>query len=217
MGMIMWELTTGCKPFTNNKHDIHLIYKILDGERPKITEDTPICYADLIKSCWDTDSKKRPSVAKIHKILGSWIYGNNKKQLNQAKIKRKELINSKKLGPEFAEKPNSEAIYTSRPLSSLISKCSSIYSFSKDYTSTEREFDISFSSLNANTTIQKSSAIWHPNAIRARSSDTLATAATSLKKRNIKYQMSNLTTILENALKIIDKGLPSEKANFSIC
>ncbi|RGB22316.1 kinase-like domain-containing protein [Rhizophagus diaphanus] len=40
-GMIMWELTTGCKPFANVKHGIQLIYKILDGERPKITEDTP--------------------------------------------------------------------------------------------------------------------------------------------------------------------------------
>ncbi|RIA90663.1 kinase-like domain-containing protein, partial [Glomus cerebriforme] len=49
MGMIMWELTTGCKPFANVKHDIHLILKILDGERPKITEDTPECYADLMK------------------------------------------------------------------------------------------------------------------------------------------------------------------------
>ncbi|RGB43451.1 kinase-like domain-containing protein [Rhizophagus diaphanus] len=51
MGMIMWELTTGCKPFANVKHDIHLIYKILDGKRPKITEDTPECYANLMKSC----------------------------------------------------------------------------------------------------------------------------------------------------------------------
>ncbi|RIA81103.1 hypothetical protein C1645_791229, partial [Glomus cerebriforme] len=55
MGMIMWELTTGCKPFANIEHDIQLIYKILDGERPKITEDTPECYADLMKSCWDSD------------------------------------------------------------------------------------------------------------------------------------------------------------------
>ncbi|RIA91094.1 hypothetical protein C1645_768340, partial [Glomus cerebriforme] len=53
MGMIMWELTTGCKPFANVEHDIHLVYKILDGERPKITEDTPECYSDLMKSCWD--------------------------------------------------------------------------------------------------------------------------------------------------------------------
>ncbi|RIA91092.1 kinase-like domain-containing protein, partial [Glomus cerebriforme] len=65
MGMIMWELTTGCKPFANIKHDIHLVYKILDGERPKITEDTPECYADLMKSCWDPNPKKRPSIKKI--------------------------------------------------------------------------------------------------------------------------------------------------------
>ncbi|CAB4418839.1 unnamed protein product [Rhizophagus irregularis] len=36
-GMIMWELTTGCKPFANVKHDIHPICKIIDGKRPKIT------------------------------------------------------------------------------------------------------------------------------------------------------------------------------------
>ncbi|RGB27366.1 kinase-like domain-containing protein, partial [Rhizophagus diaphanus] len=64
-GMIMWELTTGCKPFAKVEHDIHLIYKILDGERPKITKDTPEYYANLMKSCWDPDPKKRPSIRKI--------------------------------------------------------------------------------------------------------------------------------------------------------
>src|SRR4051794_17813060 len=52
MGMIMWELTTGVKPFANVEHDIQLIYEILDGLRPKITEDTPECYANIMKSCW---------------------------------------------------------------------------------------------------------------------------------------------------------------------
>ncbi|RGB22681.1 kinase-like domain-containing protein [Rhizophagus diaphanus] len=27
-GMIMWELTTGCKPFANVKHDIQLFIKL---------------------------------------------------------------------------------------------------------------------------------------------------------------------------------------------
>ena len=61
IGMIMWELTTGCKPFASVGHDIDLIIKILDGERPEITEDTPECFANLMKSCWDPDPKKRPS------------------------------------------------------------------------------------------------------------------------------------------------------------
>ncbi|GBB90454.1 hypothetical protein RclHR1_01740031 [Rhizophagus clarus] len=65
MGMIMWELTTGCKPFSDVEHDHNLIYKILDGKRPEITEDTPGCYVDLMKSCWDPDPKQRPSAKMI--------------------------------------------------------------------------------------------------------------------------------------------------------
>ncbi|PKC01777.1 kinase-like protein, partial [Rhizophagus irregularis] len=131
LGMIMWELTTGCKPFSNVKHDHSLIYKILDGKRPKITKDTPECYANLMKSCWDPDPKKRPSIKEIRKTFGRWAFrGKNKAEFDQAEVNRKKLIELKKIGPEFAEKYHSEAIYTSRPLSDLISKCSSINSFS---------------------------------------------------------------------------------------
>ena len=49
--MIMWELTTGCKPFANIDHDHKLIYEIIDGKRPEITMDTPECYANLMKRC----------------------------------------------------------------------------------------------------------------------------------------------------------------------
>ncbi len=129
MGMIMWELTTGCKPFANFGHDIYLIIKILDGKRPEITEDTPECFADLMKSCWNPDPKKRPSIKKIRNTLGGWSFRKKHDDIfNQAEVKRMELINSKKLGPEFSEKPHTNAIYTSRPLSFFISKCSSINS-----------------------------------------------------------------------------------------
>jgi hypothetical protein len=123
----MWEITTGCKPFDNVEHDIHLVYKILDGERPKITEDTPKCYANLMKSCWDPDPKKRPFIKDILLTFGDWVFRNDGTEFNQAEEKRKKLLESKKIGPEFAEKRHSGAIYTSRPLSALISKCSSIY------------------------------------------------------------------------------------------
>ncbi|CAG8519836.1 20929_t:CDS:2 [Rhizophagus irregularis] len=68
------------------------------------------------------------------------------------------------IGPEFAEKRHPEAIYTSRPLSALISKCSSIYSSStisfdkqdSNYISEELELDIDIKSLSQNlsSTIQ---------------------------------------------------------------
>ncbi|RGB23565.1 kinase-like domain-containing protein, partial [Rhizophagus diaphanus] len=129
LGMVMWELTTGRKPFDNVEHDHTLIYKILYGERPRITEDIPKCYASLMKSCWDSDPKKRPSIKKIRLTIGRWYFRHeNATEFYQAEEKRKKLIESKKIGPEFSEKRHSGAVYTSRPLSALISKCSSIYS-----------------------------------------------------------------------------------------
>ncbi|CAB5213937.1 unnamed protein product [Rhizophagus irregularis] len=101
IGMVMWELTTGCKPFANVEHDHKLIFKILDGERPEITEDTPECYANLMKSCWDPDPKKRPLAKNIRNTFGSWSFRNKHNDIfDKAELKRIELLNLKKLGPD---------------------------------------------------------------------------------------------------------------------
>ncbi len=115
MGMIMWELTTGCKPFANLKHDHKLIYEIIDGKRPEITNDTPEWFANLMKRCWDSDPTERPTITEIHKIFSDFIII-NEKEFEQAEERRLELIGLKELGPEF-----NEAIYISRALNSLIS------------------------------------------------------------------------------------------------
>ncbi|CAG8499308.1 7110_t:CDS:2 [Rhizophagus irregularis] len=51
--------------------------------------------------------------------------GKDANQFNQAEEIRLQLIQSKLLGQEFSEKAHSKAIYTSRSLSSFISKSSS--------------------------------------------------------------------------------------------
>ncbi|EXX74916.1 kinase-like domain-containing protein [Rhizophagus irregularis DAOM 181602=DAOM 197198] len=130
LGMIMWELTTGCKPFANVEHDHNLIFKILDGERPKITEDTPKFYANLMKKCWDSNPSKRPTIVEMYNYISSWSNTRGTIEYRQAENKRLELIRSKKLGPEFSEKFHPKAIFTSRALSSLISKASTINSSS---------------------------------------------------------------------------------------
>ena len=102
----------------------------INGKQPEITDDTPECFANLMKRCWNPDPLKRPSIAEFMRIIGNlyFSYGiNNRKnstraEFKQAEGKRLKLIQSMKLGPEFSEKPHSGAIYTSRPLSSLISK-----------------------------------------------------------------------------------------------
>jgi serine/threonine protein kinase len=132
LGMIMWELTTGCKPFANVEHDHILIYKIIDGVRPRITKDTPQCYADLMKRCWDPDPKKRPTISKFKGEILTWSYLIPSRaditkinQFEQAEFKRKKLIKSKKI-PKYNENVHPKAIYTSRSLNSYISKYSSI-------------------------------------------------------------------------------------------
>ncbi|POG66404.1 kinase-like domain-containing protein [Rhizophagus irregularis DAOM 181602=DAOM 197198] len=139
LGMIMWELTTGCKPYSNIEHDIHLMYEIIDGRRPEITDDTPVCYANLMKKCWNSDpSKKRPTIDEIICTARKWVHGTFHSTFEQAERKRLELIQLKKLGPDFYEKYHSKAIYTSRALSSLISR-----------SSTKLSSIISFNSFNA--------------------------------------------------------------------
>jgi serine/threonine protein kinase len=73
LGMIMWELTTGCKPFANVEHDANLIYKIIDGKRPEITNDTPECYANLMKKCWDSNPSNRPTINEFWSSVIKWL------------------------------------------------------------------------------------------------------------------------------------------------
>ncbi|POG61676.1 kinase-like domain-containing protein, partial [Rhizophagus irregularis DAOM 181602=DAOM 197198] len=91
-GMIMWELTTGCKPFANVEHDHNLIFKILDGERPEITNDTPEWFANLMKKCWDSDPSKRPTAVEINREWGIVSKIGFKEAFEQAEKKRLELI-----------------------------------------------------------------------------------------------------------------------------
>ncbi|CAG8548052.1 8105_t:CDS:2 [Rhizophagus irregularis] len=90
---------------------------------------------------------------------------------NQAEEKRIELVKLKKIGPEFTENRHSEAIYTSRLLSALISKCASTNSsssisfdnkndYNHDYISAEQELDIDLKSSmiqNSSTSLKKRS------------------------------------------------------------
>jgi serine/threonine protein kinase len=136
MGMIMWELTSGCKPFADFDHDTDLIYKIIDGKRPEITNDTPECFANLIKRCWDSDPSKRPHIEEIRNTITFWTHMmRDIDQFNQAEKTRLKLVEEKKLGLKLTMEIHPGAIYTSRLLSSLISKSLSISSSSSSSSS----------------------------------------------------------------------------------
>ncbi|PKB92060.1 hypothetical protein RhiirA5_446218, partial [Rhizophagus irregularis] len=142
-------------------HNVNLIYEIIDGKRPEITNDTPDCFSNLMIKCWDSNPQKRPTIGKIIEILNSFnkwgneldfitkAFFNNglfyeqcfttknsiiEKAFINAEAKRLELIQLKKLGPEFSKKSHPKAIYTSRALSSVISETG--------YITKEYEYDI---------------------------------------------------------------------------
>ncbi len=71
--MIMWEFTSGTPPFNDRAHDLQLSISICKGERPEIIENTPQCYIDLMKKCWDGDPLKRPNASEILNIINNWI------------------------------------------------------------------------------------------------------------------------------------------------
>ena len=65
LGMILWELDTGEKPFKNEKASS--VFHLLMNEklRPKIPESTNKNLALLIRRCWQDCAEKRPSYNKI--------------------------------------------------------------------------------------------------------------------------------------------------------
>src|SRR6185369_17529078 len=74
-GMIMWNLVSGIQPFSDVPHDEKLAYEIIINERrPKIDEDNfPKIFTDLMRKCWDSDPKKRPTSQQLFKITGKWV------------------------------------------------------------------------------------------------------------------------------------------------
>jgi hypothetical protein len=69
----MWEFTSEIPPFNNKVHDIQLALSICKSERPEIIENTPQCYIDLMKKCWDEDPLKRPSASEILNFIKKWV------------------------------------------------------------------------------------------------------------------------------------------------
>jgi len=68
----MWEFISGIPPFDDRAYDLQLSISICKGERPKIIENIPQCYIDLMKRCWDEDPLKRPKSSEISKIINDW-------------------------------------------------------------------------------------------------------------------------------------------------
>ncbi|GES98774.1 kinase-like domain-containing protein [Rhizophagus clarus] len=52
IGVLLWQISSGRKPFSDTDYDIMLSLAIVNGEREEITKDTPVEYSKLIEGCW---------------------------------------------------------------------------------------------------------------------------------------------------------------------
>ena len=128
-GMIMWEFTTGRKPFHDRPHDSYLIMDILAGKRPKITNDTPEFYVELMKRCWDHNPENRPTAREIEDSLWEYNQGNidrtkeKEKIIELAETKRQQII---KISDTKNYKHHPKSFYTSRLLNESIQQAESL-------------------------------------------------------------------------------------------
>ncbi|RIB07239.1 kinase-like domain-containing protein [Gigaspora rosea] len=65
LGVILWELTSGIRPFSEVLNKIALPNHILKGKREKKVSGTPSRYVKLYKRCWSSNPKKRPEIKEI--------------------------------------------------------------------------------------------------------------------------------------------------------
>ncbi|GBB84868.1 hypothetical protein RclHR1_11450001, partial [Rhizophagus clarus] len=71
--MIMWEFTSGIPPFSHEPNNQLLFLDVCEGKRPEIIKNTPICYINLMKKCWDSEPSNRPTIAMLEYIISKWI------------------------------------------------------------------------------------------------------------------------------------------------
>ncbi|RGB39120.1 hypothetical protein C1646_804433 [Rhizophagus diaphanus] len=119
----------------NWKQKLHLLYLIIFGlhkihqqnlihcdcERPKIIENTPQCYTDLMKRCWNEDPLKRPSASEVLDIIAGWIILPFEMKIDEIDKELKcnimEFINAKIGCNKLITKTHSQVCYTSRLIS----------------------------------------------------------------------------------------------------
>jgi serine/threonine protein kinase len=70
-GIIMWIICCCKLPYEMNDKRL-LQLRIIQGLRPKIQNDIPKIYADLMKRCWDDDPEKRPKAFELRNIFLKW-------------------------------------------------------------------------------------------------------------------------------------------------
>ncbi|RGB28638.1 kinase-like domain-containing protein [Rhizophagus diaphanus] len=76
VGVLMWQISSGYKPYRNDCYDVRLalsIVIIVMGKREKIIDETPAEYSKLYTECWKYEPDERPNMREVVSILKALI------------------------------------------------------------------------------------------------------------------------------------------------
>ncbi|CAG8522041.1 6240_t:CDS:2 [Paraglomus occultum] len=74
--MLLWELASHEVPYAGIEDSVDICNKILDGERPSLTDiDIPAKYKDIITRGWANEADDRPDMREIYEVLNRLFNG----------------------------------------------------------------------------------------------------------------------------------------------
>ncbi|RGB22269.1 kinase-like domain-containing protein [Rhizophagus diaphanus] len=74
VGVLMWQISSGRRPFYADDLNIDLALAIQGGVREKIIDGTPVEYSRIYTECWKYEPDERPNMQEVVSILRSIIF-----------------------------------------------------------------------------------------------------------------------------------------------
>ncbi|RGB38842.1 kinase-like domain-containing protein [Rhizophagus diaphanus] len=69
IGILLWQISSGYRPFREVGYGPSLMLSILNGKREKIIDGTPVKYSKLYTECWKYEPDERPNMQVVVLIL----------------------------------------------------------------------------------------------------------------------------------------------------
>ncbi|CAG8639438.1 14663_t:CDS:2, partial [Funneliformis caledonium] len=73
IGVLMWQISSGHKPFNGVDYDVSLSLSIVGGNREKIIYGTPYEYSILYQKCWKYEPENRPNTKEVVTMLNKMV------------------------------------------------------------------------------------------------------------------------------------------------
>ncbi|PKC12336.1 kinase-like protein [Rhizophagus irregularis] len=91
LGVLLWEITSGRRPFNDVENRNILIFHIIESRREDPIVGTPLEYQQLYQKCWDGDPEKRPDINQVYNEILSLLNSLNK-QSDQSEPDRSDQL-----------------------------------------------------------------------------------------------------------------------------